>query len=75
MKTIDKIKAQILGHVPVKASGSVLASGDLTHQARRAAERMKLFERDGMIHYGTWRSWWRAGTAQERAILKAFQGG
>lgn len=27
----------------------------------RRAESMKLFERDGLIHYGKWRAWWRAG--------------
>lgn len=41
----------------------------------RAAESMKLFERDGMIHFGTWRQWWRATPEEAAEILQELKTG
>lgn len=30
----------------------------LNDDIRRRAESMKLFESDGLIHFGAWRRWW-----------------
>ena len=40
----------------------------------RYAESMKLFTRDGLIHYGTWRRWLRAANKEEAdSILRDFK--
>mgnify|MGYP001615894031 CR=1 FL=1 len=47
---------------------------DITHAiALRYAKQMKLFERDGRIHYGMWRRWLRAANKSEAdAIVRGF---
>jgi hypothetical protein len=42
--------------------------------ALRRAESMKLFERDGYIHFGVWREWWAEPDLEKREdILASFR--
>ena len=44
------------------------------YQAVRLAEGMKLFERNGKVHYGLWRRWYHAKTSQEAdTVLQEFR--
>jgi hypothetical protein len=47
----------------------------LQYEALRAAESMKLFERDGIIHMEPWRQWYRGRYDKEEAqkILDQFK--
>ena len=68
---IAEIKAEILSYIEPKPYAF-----PTDHEViGRAANSMRLFERDGMIAYGTWRRWWRATPQEGKAILKAFKAG
>lgn len=45
----------------------------LQRETLRRAESMKLFERDGMIHYGKWREWWSASDERKAELLAKFK--
>lgn len=45
----------------------------LDDEIRRRAESMRLFERDGRIHYGAWREWWHSDPGTAKLLLLEFQ--